>query len=94
MASQIDIKISKNAKMIEIVARQSKQIVKLEAGCSTLFELVLGLTRSLHSLFSHLKVSIGFVPIALKDEEIVQKSQGDMEMENAEVKIKLQADIK
>lgn len=61
MTNQIDIQTSKNAKMSKIVAQQSRKIKKLEVDYSMLYELVLGLTRSLHSLVTHPKVLIGYV---------------------------------
>lgn len=64
-------------------------IEKLEAKCSMLYEVVLGLTRSSWSLASHSKISIGFVPTIVKDEEIVQQEQGYWEMDNVDLELQL-----
>jgi hypothetical protein len=64
-------------------------IEKLEAKCSMLYEVVLGLTRSSWSLASHPKILIGFAPTIVKDEEIVQQEQGYWEMDNVDLELQL-----
>lgn len=64
-------------------------IEKLEAKCIMLYELVLGLTRSSWSLACHPKISIGFEPTIVKDEEIVQQEQGYWEMDNVDLELQL-----
>jgi glutathionylspermidine synthase len=76
------------------MACQSKHIEKLETDFNMLYELVLGLAKSSHSLASFPEISISFVKATIKDEETVQQVQGDMANENAALEFNFQADTK
>lgn len=80
---------SKHAEVLEIVAHQKREIEELEAECSMLYLLVLGLARS-----SHPKLSIGSAPAIPIDEETVQQALGELEMEQLDQEPQVPTEIK
>lgn len=61
----------KHAEVVEIMAKQGKQIEKLETQCEMLYQLVLSLSRS----SSHQNPSIGSAPSNPVEEKTVQQAQ-------------------
>jgi hypothetical protein len=76
MTFQFEAQRARHAKLKAMVASQSNQIEKLVANHNMLYELVLRLTMSSHSLSSFPKVSIGFVKYVVKDKDKVQQIEG------------------
>jgi hypothetical protein len=66
------------------VTHQKRQIKKLEVESTMPYQLVMGLTGNSQSMVSLPKLSIGYAPVIVKEEETIQQDLGDLEMEQVD----------